>query len=959
LIIYSCKKDDDFTGGGNNPTQSMIDQQFAQNNFGGSITSNFIGRIVNENGGALKGVQITIGNSITVTDHNGVFVLNNANVYEKFAYVKVSKVGYINGSRVVVPTTNGTNDIQITLLKKNTIATISSGTASEVSLPNGSKVVFQGDFIDSNGNPYTGQVDVSMHYLQPNQKATFTQMPGMLFAQDVNNNARSLETYGMLGVDLYSPNGEQLNIAEASPASLTFPVDISTPNAPETIALWYFDETVGYWKEQGIAIKVGNEYVAEVTHFTWWNCDLPLEYINACFTIDTSSGINITNNKIEIVRNSTNQIIFSGYTNDIGQECGLLPKDEEMTVKVYSECSNAIFFTEAKGPFSSDTSFNINVTTLPSDIGTTVITGNLTNCAGNPITNGYALLSSDAENNFSNYEIISIFNGTINYPFTHCNDDIYKLIVFDLDTNQRTEAITLSLTPFSTNLNTIATCQQIGGTYVGNVPLRSQEEVNNFGLLGYEQIEGDLIIEPYLPWGNNTSDITNLLSLSGLMSISGGLNLVNNFHLESLDGLHNLISIGNLHGVTIRGNHSLINLSGLESLTSVGRVTIDNNNSLLSLTGLENLNSSFVLVITNNQSLISLDHIGLTSVVPLLSIKNNDSLTSLGGLENISTISTDLRITENESLSSLTGLENLTSIGGDMIFSFNPSLGSFFGMDNLTSVGSTLLIMYNESLASFSGIDNLTSVGSTLTIQNNQSLVTLQGLNSLTTIGLHFNIISNDSLTTFSGLTNLLSIGEFLNISSNDSLTSLIGMNSITSISGILIGENTALNSILALENITSTGDLYLGKNDVLTSLEGINNITNITGTLTLKSINTFTDLQGFEGLTNIDGSLIITDSNSFTSLQGLSNLTSIGGTLAISNCSSLSNLNGLENLTSCIGTTNIGMISDYTPAPNPNLSDFCALTNLFTNGTYSNVNIVNNQYNPTVANIQAGNCSN
>ena len=113
----------------------------------------------------------------------------------------------------------------------------------------------------------------------------------------------AMETYGMLSVNLFSPAGEQLNINPDFPATLTFPVDVSTPNAPTEIPLWYFDEAVGYWKEQGIATKVGNQYIAEVTHFTWWNCDLPLDYVTVCFTVNGS--ITLSNHKIEIIRNET------------------------------------------------------------------------------------------------------------------------------------------------------------------------------------------------------------------------------------------------------------------------------------------------------------------------------------------------------------------------------------------------------------------------------------------------------------------------------------------------------------------------------------------------------------------------------------------------------------------------------------------------------------------------------
>ena len=575
LGITSCQKDDFETI--STPNSSVANDVIFIENFGASTTSNFIGRIVNEAGGALKDVQITIGNSITSTDHNGVFVLNNVSVHEKFAYVKASKSGYINGSRAVVTSSTGANDIQITLLKKNTIATVSSGMVSEVSLPNGSKVAFQGGFINSSGNAYTGQVEVSMHYLQPNQEVTFTQMPGMLFAQDVSNNARSLETYGMLGVNLYSPSGEQLNIAETSPATLTFPVDISTPNAPETIALWHFDETVGYWKEQGQAIKMGNEYVAEVTHFTWWNCDLSLDYVNVCFTINTPSEFVLSNNRIQIIRDLTNQVIFSGYTNQNGEECGVFPVNEEVTINVLSYCSNTVIHTQTIGPYSSDTSVSITIPSLPSDTLNTNITGSFTSCLGTPITNGYALLFSTGSS-LGDYQAVNIIDGQFNLSFTYCNGDQYKIIIYNNDSSQfssNINEIEVSLTSNNTNLGEITTCNQSGGTFNGLLRLWDQPEVDEFGLYGFNTIEGDLWIGEIEIAGE--PKITSLEVLNTITNINGNLIIAYNPNLSSLEGLNDLISV---EDVTIAYNPNLSNYCALQNLLSngtYGSVSITNN----------------------------------------------------------------------------------------------------------------------------------------------------------------------------------------------------------------------------------------------------------------------------------------------------------------------------------------------------------------------------------------------
>ncbi len=48
-------------------------------------------------------------------------------------------------------------------------------------------------------------------------------------------------------------------------------------DAPPTMPLWYFDEEAAQWVEEGEANLVGNEYIGEVSHFTAWNVDMPLD----------------------------------------------------------------------------------------------------------------------------------------------------------------------------------------------------------------------------------------------------------------------------------------------------------------------------------------------------------------------------------------------------------------------------------------------------------------------------------------------------------------------------------------------------------------------------------------------------------------------------------------------------------------------------------------------------------
>lgn len=898
VIAYACQ-DDDLTNEPNseNPIEQN-DALFQQDNFGASTPRNFIGRVVDAQGQRINGAQVTIGNAITTTDHNGIFVINNASVYEKFAYVKATKSGYLTGSKAIVPTSNGSNEIVITLLEKNVVATISSGEETVVNYE-GSQIIFPGDFVDANGNPYSGQVEVSIHYLAPNRSETFAQMPGMLFGQTEANTAVSMETYGMLGVELLSASGESLSLAEGSSAIVEFPIaEEQLGIAPNAMNLWHFDEDQGYWKEEGFATRVGDVYVAEVAHFSWWNCDLPLDYVTVCFSLTSTDGIDLSGYYVEIIRDQTNQTIFAGYTNVEGQECGLFPADEVVTINIYGteECQGEIIHTEQVGPFSSDTDFTVNVPLQ--NVETTTIMATVNNCNGEPLVNGYAFLYDvTAQNMFNESQVISISNGIINYDMSYCEGNTsYNLIIYDLDTNQNTGVIeAIELASPITSLETLTTCEQTNAIFEGNVILETQEDVNSFGLLGYTEINGLLQIG-YDHFSENFSDINDLSALNTLNSVDY-LFISRNPQLFSLGGLNSIQSVQSLSLYYNLNLHSIEDLSSLSGDINVIKIFTS---AIQSLDGLQNVTSIGNLRIVENyftgqtlegmDSMISINEVGLlnTSLISIedlagieitnISIEGNNSLESLNGLESLTNIE-ELKIIENNSLQSLSGLENLTNIG-------------------------SLWLSNNEYLTSITELSNATITNTVL--MNSNTLISLEGLN-----------LSNQ-------IENVAFTGSFI--------TSLDILSSYTSLSFLRISE-TNLTSLEGLNNLESINDLRLYENHNLTNLIGLDNV---------QSIDDF----------------IISECDSLLSLEGLNNLTSLGDAMVINN-DNLISLEGLGNLLSVerLGLGENHLNSDF---PNPQLSDFCALQNLFTNGTYNpdEVRIGNNAYNPSIQDIIDGNCA-
>jgi hypothetical protein len=449
----SCNPNDGYSGLGH-----TTDYTFAQT-FGAKVTRDFAGQIVDAANQPIPAATVTIGTKTAQTDVNGVFIIRAASVRVRFAYITATKAGYINGSRTMVPTT-GTNNVKIMLLQNTPQQTIQSGVASEVSIYSGTKVAFDGAFKDETGAAYSGDVTVSMFHLTPSDPNLDDLMPGMLFGQTTENKQATLATYGMLNVELHGADGQKLNLAEGHTAEITMRIDDDQlATAPQTIPLWHFDETTGYWKQEGEATKIGNFYVGTVSHFSWWNCDMPDSSILLTFNFVNSDGLPLSNLQVNIVNAAGYHAAGSPDSN--GQLAGILPANQTFTVNVYSPfytCGDGIVYSTTVGPFGTDTVVpNVVVPTI-STTANASITGTLLKCDNTNVTNGYILFS----NSYGHSAIATVTNGTFSFNEVYCTGNPqFSLVGFDYDTFQTTGSINYTFTSPTTAVGVLNACSAI------------------------------------------------------------------------------------------------------------------------------------------------------------------------------------------------------------------------------------------------------------------------------------------------------------------------------------------------------------------------------------------------------------------------------------------------------------------------------------------------------------------
>ena len=424
-------------------------------NFGASVSRNFIGQVVNESNVAIANATVSIGTLVAQTDANGVFIINNASVFEKFAFIKASKIGFIDGSRTVVPTATK-NTVKIMLVSNTPIQTITSGAVSTVSLPSGTQVKFDGSFQDATGAAYNGAVSVSLYHLKASNTNISDIMPGSLYAQATDGSEKILETFGMINVELKGTSGQKLNIANGHTAEISLLLDTAQmASAPSTIPLWHFDETNGYWKQEGTASKIGTKYVGNVSHFSWWNCDFPNDKATLTINVVNAAGNGVSNVRVDVLQ-AGGTYPRTGFSNAAGVVTGIVPANLLLTVSVYNACNVLIYTTTIPG-LATNSNYTLPNIVVPATSVTT-FQGNLLKCNNTNVTNGYVYLTAGGAT-----QVAAITNGIFNFNTLYCGTatSSYNLVGYDYDNAQTTGILTGIYTNPITNVGNVIACTAV------------------------------------------------------------------------------------------------------------------------------------------------------------------------------------------------------------------------------------------------------------------------------------------------------------------------------------------------------------------------------------------------------------------------------------------------------------------------------------------------------------------
>lgn len=397
-----------------------------------TVNSSVYGIVKDESGSPIKDVVLRSGGYTAISDASGFFIFSNITTPSHNTTIVATKDSFFNGVRSLSVNENDKHFVEITMLAKGTPQVFNSQNGGTVNF-SGLSITFPTDgvVLKQGKTPYTGQVYVFAKRIDPYTDLGGTSMPGDLRAINKNGVEKTLQSFGMFVAELYDVNGNALQIADTKDAefSLTIPTNV-VGIAPSTLPLWYFDETQGMWIEEGAGILNGNKYNGKVKHFSFWNCDVPMNAINLQMTLKDQNGNPLNGYVVKLI-NTVNNDTRYGTTSLSGWVGGLTYSNTILNLEVYSTGACAV----------ATPLYTTTITTAAANINLGVITVNLApvaacsfnaivhDCLGAPLSNACVYIEPLHLMLFSNAL------GQINYTLPCVPVSPITLKTYDLNNN--------------------------------------------------------------------------------------------------------------------------------------------------------------------------------------------------------------------------------------------------------------------------------------------------------------------------------------------------------------------------------------------------------------------------------------------------------------------------------------------------------------------------------------------
>ncbi len=375
FLFASCQKDEE--GFIPNPSSET------------EVLSDIFGTVTTESNEPIVGATVTFNGLSTQSDTDGVYTFRQVEVGSQHNVIQIEKEGYFENARTFRTAKPGIQ-YQRTILQEKVFSHEFQSDASFELISDLAQINFPENAIvvEESGETYTGLVQVALREIDPSIDQLSETMPGDMTALGDDGELLTLQSFGMVNVEMQAPDGQKLQLAPSTEVEMRYTVHESLlSTAPASIDLWYFDYDTGMWVQEGSAVLSGNQYVGKVSHFSCWNYDVsaPSVVVNGRII---SEDFDVSFFRVTIL--NADNAGGRGWTDSNGNLSGRVERGKELVLSVYHSefCSGwKYLYQQTVGPFDTDTDIGTINLDLPESeflfFSTTAF-----NCDSEPVEEG-------------------------------------------------------------------------------------------------------------------------------------------------------------------------------------------------------------------------------------------------------------------------------------------------------------------------------------------------------------------------------------------------------------------------------------------------------------------------------------------------------------------------------------------------------------------------------------------